>query len=385
MAPAIPAPATPAPAIPPPPRLSLAPLLLSLAFLGTASCKLCGQEPKAEQTAEAAFAKGKALAEQKEFAAALEPLTQAIDAECRLLEAHRWRGHCRTALGKYADALEDLDAAIALDQSHAWTFYARGMAKHHLQRPAQAIQDYSRALQLDPVHYKALHWRGFNRHLMKDFLGAHHDFSQALKLDKDLAWVRLSRGKAASALGALDAAAADFRASLAMGDQPDAHGQLGYLLAAQGKTKDALQHLAKSMAPEQSPLGHAHLWQWWLRHSMGKGALADEELLAAMEQSVTNQEPDPWPAALGSYLLGRSSQEDLGPFLHALGRVASAKANGRSCELWFFTACKQQLAGQKTEALQSLSHSLALGTAEKWEWLGSLHQIQAMGDHTLKK
>jgi tetratricopeptide (TPR) repeat protein len=273
-------------------------------------------------------------------------------------EARRWRGHCRTALGRYDDALRDLDIALKHAPGHAWTWYARGMARHHLGQPQAAIDDYTQALKLDPTHAKAVEWRGFNHARLGDHLAAWLDFTRAVELDPRNGWVYRSRARAALALGADARAERDLECALELdGKDAEAHAQLGFALAARGAGEKALVHFDRAIALDPNNHEYARLWRYWLGQRLGRAL--DDPLRGLPERG--------WPGDLARVLGGGLTRTGL------LQRVAGygfdeQEFRTRTCEAHFYLGLRALLEDRPSTAQGYLREALVRGNATMPEW-----------------
>jgi len=315
---------------------------------------LSGQEQKADVLVRDGVAK----AGRREFKAALVPLDAAVKLAPDNIEARRWRGHCRNALGMHAEALVDYDLAIRLQPGFAWSWYARGMAKHHLNRFEAAIADYTQALKLDPNNHRAVEWRGFNKAILGDHLGAYLDFNRAEKLDPKNPWVYFTRGRTLLNLGDMRRAREDFLTTLKL--QPkhtEAHGQLGFLLVATGDNAAALKSFDRAFELDPKGDDNVSLWRYWLRMSTGKaGENAKKELPTKA-----------WAGDLAKVLLGELTQGQL------MQRLAAQKWNQdelarRRCEAAFHLGLRALLVGEKDRAREHLREAVVVGDITMPEW-----------------
>ncbi|MHC4077065.1 MAG: tetratricopeptide repeat protein [Planctomycetota bacterium] len=324
---------------------------------------IIGVLPGQERSVDALVRDGVAKAGRRDFKAALVPLDAALKTDPDNVEARRWRGHCRNALGMHAEALVDYDQAIRLQPGYAWSWYARGMAKHHLNRFEAAIADYTQALKLDPKNHKAVEWRGYNKGILGDHLGAYLDFNRAQELDPKNPWVYFTRGRTLCNLGDLRRARQDFLTTLRL--QPkhaEAHAQLGFLLVATGDNAAALASFDKAFELDANDQDHVRLWRYWLRVSTGKpGDNAREELPTRG-----------WPGDLARVLLGELTQEQL------MQRFADEETNPtemqtRRCEAFFYLGLRALLTGKRDVAREHLKEAVVVGDPTMPEWRAARH------------
>jgi tetratricopeptide (TPR) repeat protein len=318
-------------------------------------------QPK--QDVDALLRDGKEKATRQEFKAALVPLDAAVKLKPDSVDARRWRGHCRNALGMYSAALADYDEAIRLEPRNAWSYYARGMARHGLKQFEAAIADYTQALQLDPYHNKAVEWRGFNKALIGDHLGAYLDFNRARDLDPKNPWVYFSRAKALCNLGDLQRARKDLLTTLQL--QPkhiEAQAELGFLLVAIGDNDAALASFDKAFEIDPKGEDRALLWRYWLRASKGKPP----------ENASKELPPAGWAGDLGKVLLGELTQEQLMEQLKGQ-EGEPGELPTRRCEAAFYLGLRALLTGKQDLAREHLKEAVVVGDPTMPEWRAARH------------
>ncbi|MEE9125634.1 MAG: tetratricopeptide repeat protein, partial [Planctomycetota bacterium] len=274
------------------------------------------------------------------------------------VQARRWRGHCRNALGMHAQALVDYDRALRLAPAHAWSWYARGMAKHHLNRFREAVTDYSKCLELDPKSHKAVEWRGYNKALLGDHLGCYLDLTRAVALDPENPWVYFTRGRSLCSLGDLRRAQQDFKTTARLDPKhADAHAQLGFLGVATGDDAAALRSFDKAIALDTKGMEYSRLWRYWLRVSAGKpGDKARRELPTK-----------DWPGDLAKVLVGDMTQEQLMEAL-TIYQINPEELIARRCEAAFYLGLRAELAKAPDRAHEHFKEVLALGDSTIPEW-----------------
>jgi tetratricopeptide (TPR) repeat protein len=330
--------------------------LLALAALAAA------QQPAVPpSTAEQLLAEGQRLALGHAWEPAIAVLDRALAVAPDDPLVLRWRGHALTGAERYADALADLDRAVALDDGDAWSQYARAMALHHLGRDREAIDGYGAALALDPEFYKAREWRGFCLSVLGDHLCALGDLDAALVADQGNVWLRFVRAKAYVALLEFDRAEADLWLVLdADGRNADAHAQLGYLYASQGRDTLALRMLRRAVELDAAAQAEARTW---LHHLLGQSG----DATGARAQLDALADAGPWLAAVADFLRGREDGEGL---VSAAGATASdpAEARDRRCAAWLHIGMVEARSGATDAALAAFARAIATDARGTWEW-----------------
>jgi regulator of sirC expression with transglutaminase-like and TPR domain len=89
--------------------------------------------------------------ERKEFAAAAEVYTRAIEMHPRLPAAHYNLGNDLLAQGRYRQAVREFSRALSLNPDDTWALNNRGLAHLKRSRPDRARRDFEAALGLDPA------------------------------------------------------------------------------------------------------------------------------------------------------------------------------------------------------------------------------------------
>ncbi len=115
--------------------------------------------------------------------------------------------------------------------------------------PSQAHPLYDKALAGDPNHVPARLGRARARERLGDGLGAHEDYTLLTSVKSALvrADAHGGLGRLARSEGRLDAAVAEFEASIASADRPEVRVNLGSVLLALGRTTEAVPHLEQAV------------------------------------------------------------------------------------------------------------------------------------------
>ncbi len=184
--------------------------------------------------------------------------------------------------GRFEEAIAALDRIAALSPDHAMVYVVRGRNYYNTDLYERALQDFDRAFELSAE--PELDWRlgrartarmlGLHARVLDDldvYLGQRPASAEALEL----------RGLAHRGLGDVDAALADYDASIAAGPRAGAHNQRGILLGSLSRFEEALADLNRAYE-----LGHRSPTLTYNRAAMLHGLDRNEEaleLLAAPE------------------------------------------------------------------------------------------------------
>lgn len=185
--------------------------------------------------------------------AAARDFTRALSHDNRYAAAYRNRAEAKMAVGQYEGAIEDLSRAVAFEPKSIESHLMRGRAYLAAENAASALKDFARALELEPRSYAAYVARGYAHARIDAFDDALNDFLKAIEIDakavaayayrawtykqmqqpelgqKDVeravkiepenAEVLWARGEIEEAIGAIDAAIADYSKALTLNAQ----------------------------------------------------------------------------------------------------------------------------------------------------------------------
>jgi tetratricopeptide (TPR) repeat protein len=160
--------------------------------------------------------KGARLLEQGRPAEAIEPLTEALNADPADAASFSNRGFAYYLLGRYEDVIPDMSKAIELDPDEAINYMFRGESLAAANRFEAALDDFQKAVALAPDNGAIYRSRSYALILMKRFEEAVADASTAISLDAGDAIAFRNRGFAHLQLGRHDAAITDLTQSLAL-------------------------------------------------------------------------------------------------------------------------------------------------------------------------
>ena len=221
-----------------------------------------------KKTANDYYSQGIAFFHEKDYAAALGSLDEAIKLDANMGKAFLLRGtahyfldNTEKAIADYTKAIErnpqdpanynlrgnaytwykmnkdNLEKAIAdytkailhpqrfankLNSKYAEAYNKRGVAYYYLQKYDLAIADYTKAVELDPKFAWAYHNRGLAYYYLQKYNLAIADYTKAIELDPKFAWAyHNNRGNAYYDLKKYELAIADYNKAIAL-DQNDA-------------------------------------------------------------------------------------------------------------------------------------------------------------------
>jgi tetratricopeptide (TPR) repeat protein len=120
-------------------------LIFSIIFLGFIASS-------AQEEAKAAYKAGAKNLKQKNYEAAIEDFTKAIEmgeAKEGVKMSYIYRGFAKNGLGKYKEAIEDFTKAIEIDSTDLASYIDRGLAKSYSGDRQGAVEDFKYILTQD--------------------------------------------------------------------------------------------------------------------------------------------------------------------------------------------------------------------------------------------
>jgi|SRR5580658_2961242 tetratricopeptide (TPR) repeat protein len=164
----------------------------------------------AEQAAEAHYARGNALAERRQWEAALADYDRAIAFKPDYARAFSNRGNVLAELKQWEAALASFGRAIAIKPDYAEALSNRGNLLADLNQWQAALADYDRAIAIKPYFAVALSNRGNALTKLKRWEAALASYERAIALQPDYAEARCNRGCILTELKQFDAALENF-------------------------------------------------------------------------------------------------------------------------------------------------------------------------------
>lgn len=131
-----------------------------------------------------------------DYAGAIEDCTRSISINPGSAKAYNNRGFARLFTGAYDDAVTDFNQALSINPRYVDAYSNRCLAWTRKENYTRAIADATEALHLNPRSAKALYNRGYARDRQGDPGGAMGDYIQALEVNPDyievfnnMAWI----------------------------------------------------------------------------------------------------------------------------------------------------------------------------------------------------
>ncbi len=126
---------------------------------------------------------GAALADMKQYAAALASYDRALAIDPGYPDAHRNRGVALRDLRQYEAALDCFERATALAPGSAETWFGRGVVLQNLRRYESALESYDQAIAINPHYVEAMFNRGAVLVELKRHEEARDTLQRALRID----------------------------------------------------------------------------------------------------------------------------------------------------------------------------------------------------------
>jgi serine/threonine protein kinase/predicted Zn-dependent protease len=165
------------------------------------------------------------------------------------------RAQCRRAQGDTAAAAEDDKQFKTAPARTAWDYYLTAHTAGRGGDHDEAIRSYQAALALQPDNYNSLFFLAGKLSDVKRDTEAIGYYAACIALRPDHFWAHANRGYSHIALGRLDAAKADYEASLALAnDDPQrcvGMGGLAVVMFAKGQLQEAQELLQRVIAIEE--------------------------------------------------------------------------------------------------------------------------------------
>ncbi|MCB2169024.1 MAG: tetratricopeptide repeat protein [Deltaproteobacteria bacterium] len=140
------------------------------------------------------FEQGLAALKAKDYQAAVDKFTMAIEAVPDDFEALNNRGFARIYTGDYRGAIEDCSRSIAINPGSAKAYNNRGLARLFTGEFDDAIADFNQAIAINPRYVDAYSNRGLAWSQKEDYPRAIADCTEALHLNPRAAKALYSRG-----------------------------------------------------------------------------------------------------------------------------------------------------------------------------------------------
>jgi len=156
------------------------------------------------------YADGVAAFNNKDFAAAVNFFSKAIEQDQNNADAFVYRGGAYNSLGELDKAFADCDAAIRLDPKQVSALANRGSVWFAKNEFDKALADYDAAIRLDAQNATIYIGRGSTWYAKGEADKAIADYEMAIRLDPNDVSAYINRGAAWYAKGDLEKVLADF-------------------------------------------------------------------------------------------------------------------------------------------------------------------------------
>ena len=178
------------------------------------------------------FEQGLAALKAKDYQAAVDKFTMAIEAVPDDFEALNNRGFARIYSGDYRGAIEDCSRSIAINPGSAKAYNNRGLARLFTGEFDDAIADFNQAITINPRYVDAYSNRGLAWSQKEDYPRAIADCTEALHLNPRAAKALYSRGFARDRQGDPGGAMRDYIQVLKVNpDYIEAFNSMAWIMA----------------------------------------------------------------------------------------------------------------------------------------------------------
>ena len=238
-------------------RLALS-VVLAVALLGVSHAVIKRDSMDVLRESQEAF-------EKRDFDRAAKLLTEAIEANPKLIPAYVLRGLANASRNKFDEAIADYSKAVELAPDDERPRLLRAAIHQFRKDFDKAIADIDFALKKDPANSELLATRGICRAQKGDDDGALKDFEAAVKADpKNVHGLQL-RGSAYSEKGEKDKALGDFKEAVDL-DPNNAATYLyrAHLYLVESEPESALADLEEVMRRAPDFPGAANDYAWTL-------------------------------------------------------------------------------------------------------------------------
>jgi tetratricopeptide (TPR) repeat protein len=168
------------------------------------------EEPTTEGVAQAAFNRGLAYDNNKEYDKAINDYSEAIRLKPDYADAYNSRGWVFFEKAEYDEAINNFTEAIRLNSNHAFAYLNRGSAYYSKNEYDKAISDYTGAIRLKPDFPDAYYGRGLAYFKKNDYDKAIIDSNEAIRLNPNYALAFFNRGIAYGGKKEFDKAIRDY-------------------------------------------------------------------------------------------------------------------------------------------------------------------------------
>lgn len=156
-------------------------------YSSSSNKKQGGEEPQGDAAAMAAadvfHAQGFALRKAKNFVAAIDAYTKAINIYPKHFKAHFNRGFAYDKLEMFHEAIADYTRSLEIEPHNAYAYYNRGISRDMNEEYEDAVMDFTKAIELLPTNADFYHNRGFCHRKQGRYQEAVQDYTAALKCE----------------------------------------------------------------------------------------------------------------------------------------------------------------------------------------------------------
>ena len=271
--------------------------------------------------------------------------------------------------GELDAAVTAFQTAIKIDPKFAPAYYNLGYAELLQGKKDEAVKNFGQTIQIDPNFLDAYTQRGDIRGQSGDFAGAVTDFQQIVRLSPNLPSAHYNLGHVYYFTGDLDNASKELDISLTLNpQQPFAYYIRGLIRRAQGRSAEATGDFRKSLGFN---FANAAFWIFFCESEDGLTDAAQKDLSDAMASPQVFK-PNDFPSAVGTFLLGRLSQDQL------VAQAQAAKESDRDdflCAAWFYAGMMDRLAGKKADARDCFAKAIATNSKGSEEYVEAQREI----------
>ncbi len=309
---------------------------------------------------------------------AMADFNNAIELSSRSPAAYRARGAAKAAMGDLDGAMADENQAITLDPQNSQAYRYRARIKRAEGDLDGAFADDSEAIVLEPDKPFPYVGRGYDKVATGDFDGAVADYDHAIALDPKYALAYIARGFAKGVKGDFDGAIGDDNTAIALDPKyAFAYNSRGNINAVLRKWTAALADYRQCC--DRSPAGqdYPRLYMYLIRARLGDREAAGKELSSYISNRKESASPSgEWVGTIAGYLLGTVKEAD---FFAAAGSPNARKAQGHTCEAWYYAGMEKLLDGDRKTAAEYLEKCIATNRKDYVEYGLAQSELKALG------
>lgn len=272
-------------------------------------------------------------------------------------------------------AIADLTQAIEADPRMIKAWNNRGIARWSKGDEEGALADYEKALELDPKYVQALNNRGLVRTCRGEWDAALADYDLAIKLFPKVEQSWLNRATTLAGKGDRDGAAAAAKKVVEINPvNARSYALLGIIAYDKRLWKDSMGHFRKALEMNSPTPVFVRMRMWILRSRQGERAAATKELA----QFLKDHKParlEEYAARIGAFLVGQMTEEDL---LKAAESKDAFEQKLRLCDAHFYLGVKRLLDKDKEGAAESLKKVLDSDVRYRGPYTSAQSELEAL-------